>query len=317
MLSMKGFLAALVTSSTFGLLPLFTLPVMADGMNLIAILFYRFLFSAVLLMLCLFLLRCDLRITRAEGWTLAGLSLFYDGCAAFLFWAYHYLPSGVAATINFLYPVIVTVIMIVWFHEKKSFWTFCALALAFCGVASLSLSKGGNGQSISLLGVGLDLISALSYALYIVWVNHSCVRKMPMLKLNFYVFLFAAVGMGLLSVATGQLQAVPDVKSYANLTLMALVCTVVSNITLVYAIQHLGSTLTSVLGAMESVTAVLVGVWVFGEAFTPVLALGILLIILSVTVVVLSPHLTPIFRFFKYYYLTEMRGKHRTLRAPR
>ena len=85
---MKGFLAALVTSSTFGLLPLFTLPVMADGMNLIAILFYRFLFSAVLLMLCLFLLRCDLRITRAEGWTLAGLSLFYDGCAAFLFWAY-------------------------------------------------------------------------------------------------------------------------------------------------------------------------------------------------------------------------------------
>lgn len=278
MFSMKGFLAALVTSSTFGLLPLFTLPVMGDGMNVLAILFYRFLFSAGLLMLLLLGLRCNLRITRAEGWTLAGLSLFYDGSAAFLFWAYHYLPGGVAA---------------------------------------LSLSKGSNGQGISLLGVGVDLISALSYALYIVWVNHSCVRKMPMLKLNFYVFLFAAAGMGVLSVATGQLQAVPDVKSYANLTLMALICTVVSNITLVYAIQHLGSTLTSVLGAMESVTAVLVGVWVFGEAFTPVLALGILLIILSVTVVVLSPHLTPIFRFFKYYYLTEMRGKHRTLRAPR
>lgn len=191
-----------------------------------------------------------------------------------------------------------------------------ALLLAFSGVAILSLG-GGSGGHPSLLGVGIDLLSALSYGLYIVCLNHSCVKDMGLLKLNFYIFAWASAGMLILACALGQFQRVPNLQSDVNLTLLALVCTVGSNITLVYAVKHLGSTLTSVLGAMESVTAVAVGVWVFGEVFTPTLALGITMIITSVLVVVLSPWLTPFFRRFKYYYLTEVQGKHKGLKAPR
>ena len=312
----KGFLAALATSSTFGLIALFTLPLMAAGMVFASILFYRFAIAALMLCGVLLLTQQNLRVTQKELLTLAGLSLFYDGSAVFLFWSYKYLSSGVATTINFLYPVFVMLIMIGWFKEKKSFWTITALVLAFSGVAILSLG-GGSGGHPSLLGVGIDLCSAVSYALYIVFLNHSCVKDMGLLKLNFYVFMFAALGMLLLALAMGQFQRVPDMQSDVNLTLLALVCTVGSNMTLVYAVRHLGSTLTSVLGAMESVTAVSVGVWVFGEVFTPALALGIMLIITAVLVVVLAPWLTPFFRRFKYYYITEVQGKHPGLRAPR
>ena len=312
----KGFLAALATSSTFGLIPLFTLPLMAAGMVFPSILFYRFGIAALMLAGVLLLMRQSLRVTRQELLTLAGLSLFYDGSAVFLFWSYKYLSSGVATTINFLYPVFVMLIMIGWFKEKKSFWTAAALALAFCGVAILSLG-GGSGGAPSLRGVGIDLCSAISYALYIVFLNHSCVKDMGLLKLNFYVFMFASLGMLILALAAGQFQRVPDMQSDINLTFLALICTVGSNMTLVYAVKHLGSTLTSVLGAMESVTAVSVGVWVFGEPFTAPLALGILLIITSVLVVVLSPWLTPFFRRFKYYYITEVQGRHKGLKAPR
>ena len=64
--------------------------------------------------------------------------------------------------------------------------------------------------------------------------------------------------------------------------------TVVSNITLVIAVRHIGGTLTSVLGAVEPITAVGIGVLVFSEPFTPQLALGILLIIIAVTLIILS-----------------------------
>ena len=316
-MSFKGFLAALATSSTFGLIPLFTLPLMAAGMHFPSILFYRFTIAALMLGGILLLKRQSLRVTRRQLWTLAGLSLFYDGSAVFLLWSYHYLASGVATTINFLYPVFVMLIMIFYFKEKTSFWTFTALGLAFCGVAILSLHGESATGAPNLLGVGIDLTSALSYACYIVCVNHSCVKDMGLLKLNFYIFLFAALGMLVLALAAGQFQRVPDIHSDINLTLLALVCTVLSNMTLVYAVQRLGSTLTSVLGAMESVTAVTVGVWVFGEKFTSSVAMGVAVIILAVLVVILAPYLTPFFRRFKYYYLTEVLGKHRGLKAPR
>lgn len=310
-------MAALATSSTFGLIPLFTLPLMAAGMHFPSILFYRFTIAALMLGGILLLKRQSLRVTRRQLWTLAGLSLFYDGSAVFLLWSYHYLASGVATTINFLYPVFVMLIMIWVFKEKKSLWTFTALGLAFCGVAILSLHGESATGAPNLLGVGIDLTSALSYACYIVCVNHSCVKDMGLLKLNFYIFLFAAAGLLLIAAGTGQFQRVPDWRSDVNLTLLALVCTVASNMTLVYAIKHLGSTRTSVLGAMESLTAVGVGVWVFGEPFTRTVALGIGLIILAVLTVVLSPWLTPFFRRFKYFYITEVLGRHKTLKAPR
>lgn len=312
----KGFLAALATSSTFGLIPLFTLPLMAAGMAFPSILFYRFFIAALMLGGILLLTRQSLYVTGKQLLTLAGLSLLYDGSAIFLFWSYKYLSSGVATTINFLYPVFVTVIMIWGFKEKKSFWTFLSLSLAFCGVAVLSLG-GGAGGAPSPLGVGIDLLSALSYGVYIVGVNRSGVKDMGLLKLNFYIFLFAAAGLLLLTLLTGQFQRVPDARSDFNLTMLALVCTVASNMTLVYAVKRIGSTLTSVLGAMESVTAVCVGVWVFGEVFTSALAWGVGMIILSVTAAALSPYLTPFFRRFKYYYLTEVQGRHRGLKAPR
>jgi drug/metabolite transporter (DMT)-like permease len=73
-----------------------------------------------------------------------------------------------------------------------------------------------------------------------------------------------------------------------NLVMLTLVPTVISNLTLVLSIKSIGSTLTSVLGALEPLTAVCVGVYAFGEPFTASIALGVLLIITSVTLIILK-----------------------------
>ena len=70
---------------------------------------------------------------------------------------------------------------------------------------------------------------------------------------------------------------------------MALLPTLVSNLALVRAIKSIGSTLTSVLGAMEPLTAIIIGILVFDETVTGVMALGTLLILAAVTLIVLSP----------------------------
>ena len=276
-----------------------------------SILFYRFFLAAVLLGLVLFLGRKSLKVTPQELFALAWLSLLYTGSALFLFWGYDYLPSGVATTIIFLYPVFVAVIMAVFFGEKPSFFAYTAIVMALVGVALLS--GVGSAEGVKIKGVLIEIMSALSYGLYIVGVNQSCVKHMGALKLTFYVFLFDAVTFLLFAVWKGGLQPVPGGMGQVNLVLLALVPTVLSNLSLVYAIKNIGSTFSSVLGAFEPLTAMIIGVLVFSEPFTRALAWGLVLIICAVSLIILAPVLTKGWRRGKFFYITRLRGVHRNL----
>ena len=81
--------------------------------------------------------------------------------------------------------------------------------------------------------------------------------------------------------------------------LLAVITAVLSNLTLVLAAQRIGSTLTSVLGVMEPLTAVFVGILVFNEPFTPALVGGVILISSSVTLVMLGRQVQAIARRFQ------------------
>ena len=196
------------------------------------------------------------------------------------------MASGIATTIHFMYPVITTVIMMFFFHEKKSLSRMSAIAMAVGGV--FFLSKTDTDEQISLIGIIIVLISAVGYALYLVTVGQVKNENLKGLRLTFYVFLFGTlmlfVGMG----ATGNIEPIPDSTTALNLVLLAIIPTIVSNLALIEAIKNIGSTLTSVLGAMEPVTAVIVGIVVFGEGFTFSVGLGIFLIITAVTVIILK-----------------------------
>lgn len=134
------------------------------------------------------------------------------------------------------------------------------------------------------------LLSGLSYAAYLVTMNNvRRVRESNNLKLTLYVLIFSALFFLLDTSLSGGLQMIPSGRALTNLLLLAFLPTLVSNLALVRAVKSIGSTLTSVLGAMEPLTAIVIGVVVFGEEVTGPMALGILLILLSVTIIVLSP----------------------------
>lgn len=282
----KGFAYGIATSVTFGLIPLFTLPLMAKGMLFDSILFYRFLLATAALTILSVAKRESLRIDRRDLPVLGLLGLLYTLSAMFLFWGYSFMSAGIATTLHFTYPVFVTLVMLIFFREKTSWVTLVAILLAISGVARLSITS--DEDKISLFGLVIVLLSAVAYALYITTVNKSRVRTLTGRTLTFYVFIVSTLLFALKAATNQGIQPIPDAASWLNLILLAVVPTVISNITLVLAVHHIGGTLTAVLGATEPVTAVLVGVLVFGEPFTSHLALGIGLIILAVTMIILS-----------------------------
>ncbi|MDO5484435.1 MAG: DMT family transporter [Desulfovibrionaceae bacterium] len=163
-----GFLLGLVSSATFGLIPLFSLPLLHSGLTPETTLFYRFAIAALSLGVILTLRRERFALRGIDFCKLATLSLMYMLAALLLFRAFHHLPSGVAATLQFLYPVMVMLIMVCFFGERFVWTTALAIALAVGGVAILSSGGGAEGRGLSFLGVGMMLLSALCNALYIV-----------------------------------------------------------------------------------------------------------------------------------------------------
>lgn len=284
--NLKGFFYGIVTSVTFGLIPLFTLPLMAKGMVFDSILFYRFVIATIALGLMMIVKKESFAISKKDIPALVLLGFFYTCSAMFLFWGYDFMGAGVATTIHFTYPVFVTLLMFVFFREKASWITWFAIILAVYGVAKLSI----KGEDFSFDGVGLliVLLSAVGYASYIVVVNKSRVHNMNGRKLAFYVFIVSMILFAIKATASGGIQPIPDDISFMNLILLAVVPTVISNITLVLAVHNIGGTLTSVLGAMEPVTAVFVGALFFDELFTWQEGFGILLIVTAVTLIILS-----------------------------
>ena len=285
----KGFLYGIVASSTFGLLPLFTLPVMGEGLTTFSILSYRMLFASILVAVLMLIGRVSFATNLKELRWFAVLGFLYYGSAALLFQAYGGMASGLATTLHFMYPVSVTIIMALVYKQRPSVVTICAIILSLVGVALLCLRESSTGVS-SLLSVFLVLLSGVCYAVYLVLV--STIRRINQQnsqKLTFYVLMFSGAFFMLSTLQGGGLQIIPSSSAGINLLLMATLPTLLSNLALVRSVKNIGSTLTSVLGAMEPLTAIIVGILVFDESLRGLMIVGIILILVSVSLIVLSP----------------------------
>ena len=232
---------------------------------------------------------------RGELLRLALFSIMYALAALLMFQGFRYLPSGVASTLQFLYPLMVMIIMILFFHEKPSLITVCSVLLAILGVFLLS---GGEGEgTVSLKGIVLLLVSALCNAVYICGLHVARIRSISGLSITFWVLFFGMAASLANAVASGTFQWLHSWEELALAVLLAVVTAAISNLTLVLAIQRIGSTMASILGVMEPLTAVTVGILVFEEPATPGVFAGVAVICAAVVLVMAGPqilaHLRP------------------------
>lgn len=284
-----GFIVGLLAAICYGFIPFFTLPIKNGGAEQLlsdpCILFYRFGFASLILALVMLVRRKSFKVTRGELVTLIYLAFISDGSALFLIDGYNYMSSGVATTLHFMYPVVTAVIMMTFYNEARKLSTILAVCMAVGGVGILSWDPAGN---TSVRGVIIVLISAVCYALYLIRVNRSRAATMESSKLVFYVMFIGALIFGAEALRQGNLQPLTTSLQWKNLASLAFICTFITNVSLVFSVKRIGSTMTAVLGALEPLTAVLIGCMVFNEAFNWQVMVGIALIIPAVIIIILT-----------------------------
>ena len=296
----KGYILGGIAATTYGMNPLFTLPLYKEGLDPDSVLFFRYLFAIPILGIMLKARGRNFKLKRKEippliilGWLVAISSLT-------LFQSYNYMEAGIASTILFVYPILVALIIAVVYKEKVSLQTIFCIFLALSGIGLLY--NGADGATLSLIGIGLVIASSLSYAIYIVGVNRPMLKEVATLKITFYILLFGVL-LFLIHVDFGQsLQIVDKWYLWGNLIALAVFPTTISFLCTTQAIQYIGSTPTAILGALEPVTAVFFGIIIFGETLTLRLCYGIALIILAVTFIIAGGNITShLVRFRKLF----------------
>ena len=275
-----GYLAGIISGITYGMNPLFGVPVINKGLDVNSLLFYRYGVATLLMLAYMLLAKRQIRISGKQLGLMTILGVLFTGCSITLFEAYKYIPSGIATSILYVYPIMVALIMM-FFRQFPTWQTWVSIFAGVAGAVLLSL-KGGGGF-IDWRGIALVVASGLCYTLFIVIVNQSkAIKALSNLTLTFYCFLIGSVMLFALSGFGVCLNPVPDTVSWLNVLGLAVLPTAVATITLAAATKAVGATKTSVLGILEPLTAIVIGTLVFHEAFTLNVAIGVALILFAI-----------------------------------
>ena len=285
-----GTICGILAAIFYGTNPLGALKLYKQGMTTSSVLFCRFGMAWIIITIILLIKKENIKVTRREFGVLTALGLLFIASSMTLYSSFKYIAAGVASTLLFTYPIMTAVIMAVLFKERITFKTVAAIVLSLVGVLLLYWSDSGG--TLNLTGVILVLISALTYAVYIIVVNR-CPLQMSSFKINFYVIGYCTLGMAVFALISGNpLQLPQNTTSWFYAAWLAVVPATLSLVLMVYASKYVGATPTAILGALEPLTAVLIGIFVFNEGFGLHLAIGIALILSAVIITAYSPKST-------------------------
>lgn len=313
----KGYILGIIAAATYGLNPLFALPLYADGMDADNVLFYRYLLAVPIMAVMILARGRRFRTESHLGLPIVFMGIMMALSSLLLFESYTYMDASIASTLLFVYPLMVAGIMAAVYRERITALTAVCMLAALGGIALLF--KGGDGATLSITGTVLVMLSSLSYAIYIVGVNRPGLRQVPTVKLIFYVLVTGALlfGLKILFTPGATFLAPQHWYMWGCVLALAILPTVVSFICTTAAIQYIGPTPTAILGALEPVTAVIIGVCVFSEHLTPRDWTGMALIIVAVSLVVGGGSITSYLVRFRKLFPSLRRASKKYLRGKK
>ena len=284
-----GYVAGVVAGVSYGTNPLFAKPLLESGVPVLVMLFFRYFLSALLLAGWMVLRKAPFRVRRRELPVLILLGLLFACSSLLLFYSYEFIPSGLATTLVYLYPVFVALIMVA-LRLYPSWQTWVSILATFGGI--VLLSKPSEGVEIRFVGLLLAMLGALSYAFYLVIVNRSKrIRNVSEHTLTLYSLITGAALFAVIRAfqGGGMLEGIDSAADWGNLLGLAIAPTMISLLTLAIATRYIGPTKTAVLGVFEPLTAILIGTVLFGEALTARMAVGIAICVAAVIFMILKP----------------------------
>ncbi len=284
-----GYITGILAGVSYGTNPLFGKALMESGVPIMVMLFFRYAFAAVFLAVLMMFKRESFLAKRREFGVLILLGIFFAGSSITLFCSYEFIPSGLATTLIYLYPVIVALIM-VFLRIYPSWQTWLAISATFGGI--LLLSTPSEDVQIRVPGVLLAIGSALCYSFYLVIVNRSKrIRNVSEHTITFYSLVTGAILFAIIRYAEdgSMLEGIDTLGDWGNLIGLAIIPTMVSMLTIAISSRYIGPTKTAVLGVFEPLTAILIGTLLFRETLTAKMAVGIAICVAAVVFMIVKP----------------------------
>ena len=287
MSNLKGYLFAAIAAASYGTNPIFAIPLYREGISVTSVLFMRYAMAVAIMFFATMIKSPKAFVIKPKYvGLLAFMGILMVLSSIALFESYKYLSAGIASTLLFFYPVMVAVIMAIFYKERLTKKSWACLVTAFLGV--VILSKNDDGGFISLLGLTLVMLSSLSYAIYLVYINRGPMKKINTSTITFYVILGGFLVMIPYCLLDGGLMLPKTTPAWINAIGLGFFPTVISLIFTSRAIALIGSTETAIFGALEPLTAVILGILILGETFTRTPPIGMILIFVSVTVLMMK-----------------------------
>ena len=268
----------------FGLIPLLTSVLYANGLDAVSVSFYRYVFIVPVLFLLCRLRNISLRITKNEAiFLLVHVSLFSTLTNLLLNASYVYIHTGVATTLHFLYPMFVILICKVFYRDRIDSNTKKALLLIGLGIACFFIHM----KIDNVIGLMLALISGVTYAIYLVEMEKKGLSRMQPLLFSFYISLNTSIMLLIVNMMTNSIHLITEASTYFWLgvisifSLMALIC-------LQQGSKHIGAKMTSLFSLFEPITSLAAGVLILNEDLSIWKVIGCVFIFIAVMILALS-----------------------------
>ena len=287
MSNLKGYLFAAIAAASYGTNPIFAIPLYREGISVTSVLFMRYAMAVAIMFFATMIKSPKAFVIKPKYvGLLAFMGILMVLSSIALFESYKYLSAGIASTLLFFYPVMVAIIMAIFYKERLTKKSWACLVTAFIGV--VILSKDDDGSFISLLGLTLVMLSSLAYAIYLVYINRGPMKNIDTSTITFYVIVGGFLVMILNCIIDGGVTFPATTKGWINAVGLGVFPTIISLIFTSRAIALIGSTETAIFGALEPLTAVILGILILDETLTIAPAIGMILIFVSVTVLMMK-----------------------------
>ncbi|WP_291578586.1 DMT family transporter [Clostridium sp. UBA6640] len=282
MKKINGIIYAMLSSVGFGLMPIFTKIAYNNGLNPITVVTLRFLVASILLLGYFIICKVNFKISKKQLIILMAIGVTgYSTTALTLFLSYNYITVGLATTMHFIYPALVTLLSLIIYKEKLNKHKIISLLLSLMGIYILvGVDIGG----ISLKGSSLALFSGLSYAACVVSMASKALEDLDNKVITFYLALFSAIAMLLYGGLKGELITTLNIYSTLAVLGVSVISTIAAIILFLHGVKIIGTSNAAILSTFEPIVGVIMGIIIFKETLTIQLFVGGIFIIASVII---------------------------------
>ncbi|GAA0178874.1 EamA family transporter [Clostridium sediminicola] len=277
----KGSIFIILSAVIFGFTPILAKLSYLGGSNAIMLTFLRSFIALPVLYSILKYKRISLRITIELMKNIIILGFFGATLTTFfLYTSYNYISVGVATTIHFAYPTFVILSCILIYKERTSVNKILSLILATFGVLMFL----GNNEGASMIGILLALLSAVSYAFLMVYMDKSELKELHPIKLSFYLCIIIASSMFIYGLITNSLTLKLTPRAWLYSLIVSLCVSVGALSLFQLGIKYIGASTASILSMLEPITSIILGVIILHENISLLKIVGSSLIVAAVII---------------------------------